>query len=78
MSESQTASWQEKPDDRDEEASPEEVEQALRQVAPKEDRPPRFIAGRHKVRIATYLILFLAATVVFYLVRLDIFALPGR
>jgi small-conductance mechanosensitive channel len=78
MSESQTASWQEPPDDGDEESSPEEVEQALRQVTPEEKRPPRRIAGRHKFRIATYLLLFLAATIAFYLVRLDIFALPDR
>ena len=32
------AGWTEEPDDHDEEASPEEVEQALRQVAPDENR----------------------------------------
>ncbi|HET7549729.1 MAG TPA: mechanosensitive ion channel family protein [Gemmatimonadaceae bacterium] len=78
MSESQMAGWAERPDDREEEASPEEVEQALRQVTPNEHREPRRIAARHKVRIATYVLLFLGATVVFYLVRLDIFALPDR
>jgi small-conductance mechanosensitive channel len=78
MTERQMASWTEEPDDRDEEASPEEVEQALRDVSPKENRAPRPIAAKHKVRIVTYLLLFLGATVVFYLVRLDIFALPDR
>jgi small-conductance mechanosensitive channel len=78
MSESRTSNWAEKPDDHDEESSPEEVEQALREVTPQENRAPRRIAARHKFRIATYILLFLGATVLFYLVRLDVFALPDR
>jgi small-conductance mechanosensitive channel len=78
MSESRTSSWDEQPDDGDEEASPEEMEQALRQVTPEERRPPRRIPGRHKFRIVTYLLLFLAATVVFYLFRLDVIPLADR
>lgn len=78
MTERRISSWDERPDDQDEESSPEEVEQALRQVAPHETRPPRRIAGRHKFRIATYLLLFLAATVAFYLFRLDVIPIPDR
>jgi small-conductance mechanosensitive channel len=78
MSERQTASWDERPDDRDEEASPEEMEQALREVTPEERRRPRGIPGRHKIRIVTYLLLFLAATVAFYLFRLDVIPLADR
>lgn len=78
MSESRTPDWTEVPDDGEDEASPEAVEHALREVTPDEHRAPRHIAARHKVRIATYILLFLGATVLFYLVRLDVFPLPDR
>lgn len=49
------------------------VEHALRQITPAPERPRAPIATRHKLRIGTYALVFVATTALFYALRLDAF-----
>ncbi|HET7585292.1 MAG TPA: mechanosensitive ion channel domain-containing protein [Gemmatimonadaceae bacterium] len=62
----------------EDEASPQEVAQALRNVSPAERRARRPIASRHLVRVGTYFLVFAVATALFYLIRLDVLPLTDR
>lgn len=61
-----------------EEPSTEDVQRALRQVSKTESSPPPPIATGHKIRIGTYVLMFLAAIALFYAVQLGVFAFASR
>lgn len=60
-----------------EEASTEDVQRALRQVSKSDRPPPAPIATSHKIRIGTYVLMFLAASALFYAVQFNLFAVTA-